>query len=86
MVRSPKRHGPYGRKGICPDSFSGPRGRPKRRPRNMAIDSGTIARSGDGSTAPSGTLDGSRPRQVGEQFSSAAQNSLSPPRPCSPGF
>ncbi len=38
----------------------------KCRPRSMAIDSGTIARSGDGSTAPSGSLDGVHMRQVGE--------------------
>ena len=38
-----------------------------RRPRSMAIDSGTIARSGDGSTAPSEALDGGPHRQVGEQ-------------------
>ena len=38
-----------------------------RRPRSMAIDSGTIARSGDGSTAPSEALDGRPKGQVGEQ-------------------
>jgi len=31
----------------------------------MAIDSGTIAKSGDGSTAPSENLDGSGIEQVG---------------------
>ena len=37
-----------------------------RRPRNAAIDSGTIAATGDGSTAPSEGLDGSDMGQVGE--------------------
>jgi len=37
------------------------------RPRSMAIDSGTIVRSGDGSTAPSEGLDGGSIGQVGEQ-------------------
>jgi hypothetical protein len=36
-----------------------------RRPRRMAIDSGTIAKSGDGSTAPSEGLDGKVIEQVG---------------------
>ena len=44
---------------------SGPKG--MRRPRSTAIDSGTIAATGDGSTAPSGILDGSANAQVGEQ-------------------
>ncbi len=38
-----------------------------RRPRNAAIDSGTIAVTGDGSTAPSEVLDGRDTRQVGER-------------------
>jgi len=38
-----------------------------RRPRNAAIDSGTIAVTGDGSTAPSEGLDGSEMGQVGER-------------------
>jgi len=38
-----------------------------RRPRNTAIDSGTIAAAGDGSTAPSESLDGRGTRQVGER-------------------
>jgi hypothetical protein len=37
-----------------------------RRPRSTAIDSGTIAATGDGSTAPSENLDGSGMVQVGE--------------------
>jgi len=42
----------------------------------MAIDSGTIAKSGDGSTAPSGALDGTDPEQVGAstQFKRARQD------------
>jgi hypothetical protein len=39
----------------------------KRRPRRMATDSGTVATSGDGSTAPSERLDGTDWGQVGEQ-------------------
>jgi len=41
-----------------------------RRPRNAAIDSGTIAATGDGSTAPSEGLDGSEMGQVGERAES----------------
>jgi len=41
-----------------------------RRPRNAAIDSGTIAATGDGSTAPSEGLDGSEMGQVGERVES----------------
>lgn len=40
-----------------------------RRPRSTAIDSGTIAATGDGSTAPSENLDGIGMEQVGEQRS-----------------
>lgn len=36
-----------------------------RRPRGTAIDSGTIAATGDGSTAPSDDLDGTLAGQVG---------------------
>lgn len=60
-------HASLGRSHITIESMRGGfrEGR-MRRPRNAAIDSGTIAVTGDGSTAPSEGLDGSEMGQVGE--------------------
>src|SRR5205809_2228978 len=64
-----------------PGSRKSPGGRmnlKKRRPRRMAIDSGTIAKSGDGSTAPSGALDGTDLEQVGASTQFRRRNHLCP--------
>lgn len=47
----------------------------------MAIDSGTIVRSGDGSTAPSETLDDVRIGQVGEEPPQAICSEAEPGAP-----
>jgi hypothetical protein len=50
----------------------------------MTIDSGTIVESGDGSTAPSESLDDANITQVGESFSRTGPESPSPRQVASP--